>query len=506
MTVSRRTVLLQGCVIGAGVIAANVPGISALAGGTQLPQRRSLVGLAWNDPIVATYRDAVGIMKQKPDSEKFSWVNLSSIHGTEEGGFHFCPHGDWYFLPWHRAYLVAYERIIRELTHNNDFALPYWDWTANPTMPEVFLEPKTPDGKKNWLYVDEPDHMRTWPPRKPMPDNIVGQPVLDEILASTTFDEFGTSKNPHQDSLDPSWIPKGGGIQGTLEHTPHNIVHDNISGWMEGFASPRDPIFYMHHGNIDRIWALWNHASTDSLWLDMPFTNNFYNVDGSFYSPKVSDLLVPEDLGYTYGLPAPAAFFAPPAVVALAEKLKTVYAAPGTASGAGIQTYVVQNTEPATPAKPLTLVVKADANLVTAVARREPVSSGADRFFLPEMRARAAAGTRTLAFIRDVAFTQHQNTTYRVFINCDYLSPETPTSDPHYVGAFGFFDHGGHGTDGAKPSFALDLTRAIQRVFGSEPSPSGQIQVQLLPVPNNETVGKAGTATPSRIEVVFVSA
>jgi hypothetical protein len=41
MTISRRNVLLQGCAIGAGVIATQIPGVVALAQG-QPPQRRSL--------------------------------------------------------------------------------------------------------------------------------------------------------------------------------------------------------------------------------------------------------------------------------------------------------------------------------------------------------------------------------------------------------------------------------------------------------------------------------
>src|SRR5215472_6271246 len=99
MSMSRREVLLRGCVVGAAVIASEVPGVVALARpGRTPPVRRSLQGLAWNDPIISTYRDAVGIMKGKADSEPFSWVNLAKIHGSDPGHYHFCPHGNWYFL------------------------------------------------------------------------------------------------------------------------------------------------------------------------------------------------------------------------------------------------------------------------------------------------------------------------------------------------------------------------------------------------------------------------
>ena len=208
-----------------------------------------------------------------------------------------------------------YERVIRDITKNQGFALPYWDWTSNPTMPDVFLQPKTPDGKNNPLYVNDrafgATWKRTWPPRKPMPADVVGPTVLQQILASTDYEEFGTSRPDGQDNLDPSWVVGGGGVQGVLEGTAHNLVHNNIGGWMPSALSPRDPIFFMHHCNLDRIWAVWNAAgnanSSEQLWTDMPFTNNFFNPDGSFYSPKVSDLFTPETLGYTYGLTAPAA-------------------------------------------------------------------------------------------------------------------------------------------------------------------------------------------------------
>ena len=52
MTTTRRNLLVHGSVIGAGMIVGNLPGIMALAQG-QPPRRRSLEGLAWNDPIVA---------------------------------------------------------------------------------------------------------------------------------------------------------------------------------------------------------------------------------------------------------------------------------------------------------------------------------------------------------------------------------------------------------------------------------------------------------------------
>jgi tyrosinase len=80
---------------------------------------------------------------------------------------------------------------------------------------------------------------------------------------------------------------------------------------------------------------------------------------------------------------------------------------------------------------------------------------------------RAASERRMLAIIGDIAPPKDGNADVRIFLNCDYLSVDTPLSDPHYVGTFSFFgeDSGGHGGGhAANPSFAVDLTETLRRL------------------------------------------
>ena len=73
MTATRRNVLLQGCVIGAGIIATNMPGMVALAqAGPKL--RRSLTGMALNDPNLSTWRDGIRLLAFKHGSDDPSVV------------------------------------------------------------------------------------------------------------------------------------------------------------------------------------------------------------------------------------------------------------------------------------------------------------------------------------------------------------------------------------------------------------------------------------------------
>jgi tyrosinase len=504
MAVSRRHVLLQGCVIGAGVIAAHVPGMVALAQ-AQPPLRRSLGSIPLNDPILDAWRDGVRQLKARPASDPISWASFAAIHGNASN-FNLCPHGNWYFLPWHRAYLLMYERVVRQLTGHNDFALPYWDWTADRQLPPAFVQP-TWNGQPNPLF--EPS--RAMSPTDTLPDEIVGPAVIEQIMRVTDFETFATSRPSGQNSLDQSWIVcEFCGVFSILEGTPHNNVHNLVGGIMASAQSALDPIFMMHHCNIDRLWAVWNTAgnanTTDPLWNDMPFQNNFFNPDGTRFSPKVSELLLPEPLGYTYdlGMPAPGYVATP-----VDDKLKTLYAMPSVAAAkaAGIATYVAQNTQQATPTKPLEVSVEVEPNLVSTVARYKRVAAGVALLDFAKARQQVAAGPHALAFIRDIAVAQQEDTLYRVFIDCDYLSPSTPPTDRHYVGTFGVFgSHGSHGGKDTKPSVAVDLTRAIQRVYGSVPTPSGRLRVQILPVPNKPKDGKAGTATPSRVEIAFITA
>jgi tyrosinase len=145
------------------------------------------------------------------------------------------------------------------------------------------------------------------------------------------------------------------------------------------------------------------------------------------------------------------------------------------------------------------------------VARRRSPSSGFEFLNLTNARQQFISGARCYAFLREVDYAQHANTEYRVFLNCDYLSAGTPTTDRHYVGSFGFFGPGdGHGHGGGKepkkPSLGIDLTATIQRVYGSAATPPGKLRVQIQPVALRPDGKADGTAKPSRVEVAIVSA
>ena len=92
--------------------------------------RRDAGEMPSNHPHLETYKEGIDSLRKRGH-----WNGIASVH--RQG---VCEHGNWNFLPWHRAYLHHLEKAIRDITGDDDFALPYWNWTKYPNIPEAFLD------------------------------------------------------------------------------------------------------------------------------------------------------------------------------------------------------------------------------------------------------------------------------------------------------------------------------------------------------------------------------
>jgi tyrosinase len=330
----------------------------------------------------------------------------------------------------------------------------------------------------------------------------VGQAVLDQSYAETVFEAFGTSRSVDrsqqpplvQNNLDPKWITMGGGAQGVLERTPHNNVHNNIGAFMPTPASPRDPIFMMHHGNIDRIWAHWNALgrlnSTDSLWLDMPFTNNYIKPDGTTYTKVVRELLNIADLGYTYDV-MPSQ---PAALVADAERSSNLLALLSPEAGktpTGMQRLETANTAAARASAPLSLPFELKRETLKAIA-----GAGA--------AAPARRKPEVVALITDIMIGNDVQA-IRVFLNHPNLSDDVPDTDPHYVTTLAFLADAPGTHHGSRPSAIVNLTDTIKALAKSNVLTDDKLTVQLLPVPvEGVPLEAVGTVVPATVEIAVI--
>lgn len=259
------------------------------------------------------------ISKSNPES-KMGWIAQAEIHRKHCSGNHNI-HNTGLFVPWHRAYLFFFEEICRQLLQEDnvvdyaDFALPYWDWTNSPYMPDAFGETvwdedlNTIEPPAGWVANSNFKWERFIKPK----GQFRGDLQIDHILNQTSIypiigvDSFGST---------------GGGL---LLSGPHSIIHNEIGGNMGNSAlAALDPIFWLHHANIDRIWSKWmeNHVGgtpspncqpegcsadcrypkTITKWLKNN-VEGFYDVNGTSPNRQVLNLLDTfnlEYLGYCY--------------------------------------------------------------------------------------------------------------------------------------------------------------------------------------------------------------
>ena len=248
-------------------------------------------------PVIEWYARAITAMQRRDGttfSDPTSWRYLAAVHGTSlprsrwprGATWNECQHSSWFFLPWHRIFLHYFERVVRQtvvdLGGPNDWALPYWDYSDSRrrnvrSLPPAFRQTRMPSGDPNPLFVRERDR------------DVNGGAELEPEMVDTRAALRETDFTGPVGSRLPGFggpatgFSHGGGPVGSLEATPHGDVHVGVGGFQPpGFMSSfetagRDPVFWLHHANIDRLWEVWLRQGgrranpTDSRWLDMRF-------------------------------------------------------------------------------------------------------------------------------------------------------------------------------------------------------------------------------------------
>ncbi|KAG6887435.1 hypothetical protein C0995_015308 [Termitomyces sp. Mi166 len=204
------------------------------------------------------------------------------------------------FLPWHRWFLHAYEVALRKEC-NYTGHIPYWDWTkdADPANPEAQV-PVSSSHRHTYLIVLISFRA------SPLFDAIGGfgnLPLVRGSLSSGVFAKyrlvFGTGPplnvTDHliERGFDVTMLPHltERAVKNTMNKTtfetfrielegrpitPQPKVHDSghlaVGGEMgDTYSSPGDPLFYLHHANLDRLWWTWQRVDPH---------NRLYQISG----------------------------------------------------------------------------------------------------------------------------------------------------------------------------------------------------------------------------------
>jgi tyrosinase len=168
------------------------------------------------------------------------------------------------FLAWHRRFILRFEQQLQRV--NAAVSLPYWDPVGSPQIPAPL---NTASFVTNWALI------RHWNPAY--------LPTAADVASVNGRSTF---------------VP----FQFALERV-HGGVHiavggDNpaTAGQMAGTNSPADPLFWLHHANIDRIWAVWQQAHPGQN----PPNSNETLRPTPIIQGRVSAYLKLATLGYSY--------------------------------------------------------------------------------------------------------------------------------------------------------------------------------------------------------------
>ena len=286
-----------------------------------MKERKDVHNLPENDRSLELYAIGVAEMKTRPATDPTSgyyqaamlgffqvdnfWADVGVLPSDShmESYWNQCIHGSWFFAPWHRMYIACFESILAnilvdlgKIATEDDWALPFWNYSDTDNsaalfMPSAFLEP---EDKSNPLWIKE----RNSPPL--IEDNVSLEklniiPFVNEDMIRRGFG--GAIEEPSQ--FDTGY--------GGLEERPHDWVHDDIGGAMANpVTSGLDPIFWLHHCNIDRLWQEWLDLGEGRKNPDDKSFNNqrfvFYTYTGVQEEMIVEKVLDTTDVltGYTY--------------------------------------------------------------------------------------------------------------------------------------------------------------------------------------------------------------
>lgn len=191
------------------------------------------------------------------------------------------------FGPWHRALLRHFEQDLQSI--DSSVTLPYWDWTVNNSSGTEAGSPWTDDlmGARNPEGVDVvtgPFRKGVWhlnilesfdmatnlqralgasnlqPPTTPFP--VLTLPTPANVLGALAEKPYDSP--PWNQEASPSFRNRLEGWYGP--GSIHNRVHLWVGGTMLPSTSPNDPVFFLHHCNIDRLWAKWQR-STEGVYV-----------------------------------------------------------------------------------------------------------------------------------------------------------------------------------------------------------------------------------------------
>ncbi|KZV73173.1 photo-regulated tyrosinase [Peniophora sp. CONT] len=293
--------------------------------GLGAPNRIEINDFVKQDDQFSLFIQALSALQNTTQSLQTSYFQMGGIHGLpfiEWGGSGgdtgapgswggYCTHGNVLFPTWHRPYTVLFEQVMQEqaiaiantyevnaeqfMSAAQTLRVPYWDWALNSVPPDEVIQLRTvtitaPDGTRkdvsNPLYqydfhpIDSsfPSPYSNWQSTLRHPTNQGASAVtsvadlrsrmesVQEDVRASTYNMLTRVRT--WEAFSNHDVGDGGSTSNSLEAI-HDGVHSDVGG-AGHMADPAvagfDPIFFLHHANVDRLVALWS-AINPGVWV-----------------------------------------------------------------------------------------------------------------------------------------------------------------------------------------------------------------------------------------------
>ncbi|KAF3915762.1 Tyrosinase [Dactylellina cionopaga] len=291
----------------------------------QVPVRKEIRQMIQNPMEFNLFLLALQRMQQQPQSSDTSYYGIAGIHGRPYKAWNgvmaqgnpnsgYCTHADVLFPSWHRPYLALYEQILWEHARTivNEFPeprrsayqavlptlrIPYWDWASDARMPAQVgdmqtIQVETPRGQQN---IANPLYSYRFTSLSEIPDQPFnrmqetvrfpsqlsnGQYISQPQAVNQALQRIGgnlrnrvytllTAYKEYNSVASKAARPGNNGQLDSIEGV-HDTIHGTVGsgghmGWVD--VSAFDPIFFLHHTNIDRLFAIWQGINPTSYTL-----------------------------------------------------------------------------------------------------------------------------------------------------------------------------------------------------------------------------------------------
>lgn len=224
-------------------------------------------------------------------------------------------HGGPAFFPWHREMLRRLELDLQSV--DPTVTLPYWDWTRDRLSTSSIWSADFMGGDGSGTtreVITGPFAYRTGQWTLTVNDTASQPPYLRRALGAAVLTlPTATQVNaalatvPYDSSPWNSTSSQTTSFRNRAERVLHNRVHNWVAGTMTAATSPNDPVFWLHHCNMDRLWARWQRRNPTQGYLPTSGALQGHNLNDPMWPwtsepnpPTPASVLDHSALGYSY--------------------------------------------------------------------------------------------------------------------------------------------------------------------------------------------------------------